>query len=434
MQTIIDQIKKNIYVREVSMSIASEKLQEAFKEHNIWNDQIRFFHAMIQYPPKWHKESDIFTFLRKKMLKKLRNDRNIFYLLDASTEGFSTIYGSTPFFDILYFNCIKHNISPKKIIFVSSNMVEERNIIRYNMENNIKESIHVACFNNFEQMLFNLKDYTRVDPELVKQKDLLDKFTEDRYRTVVKESTRFYYGRKYFLSLSRVNRPHRMLSTYEIFNSDIFSRGMVSHNKLLEREKVNQMHEALPINCGITEVELEKFIRILPLIVDTEDFKTNHAMSFSSHLHWATLFQVVNETFAENWLNTSRFWSEKTFRAIYHMQPFIIWGQPGANKNLQDYGYKLYDKMFDYHFDSIKDTTKRWRVLMRVLTDTVKYLDSLNTNKQLEWRFQCQDILKHNYSVMYREEHTKRAMKDLAFKIKAVVDGTDPWNGIKFIK
>ena len=116
MQTIIDQIKKNIYVREVSMSIASEKLQEAFKEHNIWNDQIRFFHAMIQYPPKWHKESDIFTFLRKKMLKKLRNDRNIFYLLDASTEGFSTIYGSTPFFDILYFNCIKHNISPKKII------------------------------------------------------------------------------------------------------------------------------------------------------------------------------------------------------------------------------------------------------------------------------------------------------------------------------
>ena len=419
-----DYIKPNVYVREVHSSLALEKLQEGFKQNDIWDPDIRCFHALIKYP-EWNRQIDLFQFLNKKLIKKLRKNPKFFYLFDASTEGFSTLYGNTPFFDVLYFNCAKYKIPPKKIIFVSSNMVDDENLLRYNHENKLDESINVVCFNNFEQMLFGLKDYTKIRNRYTDADDeVLDKITEKRYLEVLKHTKRFYYGQKYYLSLSRVNRPHRILSAYELFNSSIFDRGIVSHDKFDSKIKIKDILATLPKHCGISELQLLKFSRLLPLIADTEDFKTNHAMNLSSHLHWSTLFQVVGETFTENWLGTSQFWSEKTFRSVYHMQPFVIWGQPNANKNLQKFGYKLYEDTFDYTFDSEKDTVKRWRMLLKVINDTVKYLNKLSTKEHLDWRFKQREILKHNYKVMYRNEHTRNAMTNMAFKIKEIANDT----------
>ena len=427
---LTDYIGSNVFVREVKMSIATTKLQDAFKENEIWDQDVRYFHAMIKYPG-WHRAIDIFKFLHKKAIKKLRKDPKLFYVLDASTEGFSTIYGNTPFFDILYFNCEKYRIPPKKVIFFSSNMVDEENLIRFNYENKIEASINVCSFHNFEHMLFGLKDYTQIYgmnlPKIhgyhVDDNDFVNKLADERYLDVLKHSKRFYYGEKYFLSLSRVPRPHRILSAYDLFNSDIFEKGIVSCGPIPGKDKTEHFHQILPENCEITLEQLQKFRKQLPLIADTEDFDTNHAMSLHSHLHWSTLFQVVGETFTEDWHGTSRFWREKTFRAIFHMEPFIIWGQPNANRNLEKYGYKLYETMFDYdYFDSEQDTTKRWHKLLEVIKDSVKYLNSLDKQKQLEWKFKEQEVLRHNYKVMYCNTHTRTVMSDLSLKLKAIID------------
>ena len=44
----------------------------------------------------------------------------------------------------------------------------------------------------------------------------------------------------------------------------------------------------------------------------------------------------------------------------------------------------------------------------------------MSKEKQLKWRFQQYDILKHNYKIMYKEEHTKQVFKDLASTIVKV--------------
>lgn len=427
---LTDNIRTNVYVREIHNSIALEKLQEAFKDNDIWDPNMRFFHAMIKYP-QWHKDIDIFQFLNKKVVKKWRKNPKWFYLFDASTEGFSPLYGQTPFFDILYYNCAKYDISPKQIIFISANMVDEDNIIRYDHEHRKftkKGSINVVSFNNFEQMLFGLHSDLKEKLNRKYNEREVQTIADYKYTEVLKDTKRHYYGEKYFLSLSRVNRPHRTLSAYELLNSKLFDKGLISHAPFNPKLKIRHIHQELPEHSPITEYQLQKFSRLLPLIVDTEDFKTNHAMSLNAHLHNCTLFQVVGETFAENWHGTSQFWSEKTFRSIFHMQPFLIWGQHKANQNLKRFGYKLYDKMFDYSFDDEPDTFKRWRMLLNVVNDTCKYLNKLTGPQKkelhLKWRFQQETVLRHNYKVMYKNEHTKSTMKKLAFKLKEISDET----------
>ena len=414
----VDYFKRNVFLRQVESALSCDKLLQAFKRHNLYDPEILLLHGLIGYPG-WKKNTDVFQFLHKKYLKKLRVNPKVFFIFDASTEGFSTIYGHTPFFDILYFNCKKYEIPPKKVIFISANMVEEQNLIRYNHEHKVSKSIHVACFNNFEQMLFGLKHYTKITTDYNDKE--VEAVAENKLQEAIKETRRFYYGRKHFLSLSRVTRPHRILSAYELFYSDIFEFGTVSHGPLKPTSKnIINYHNQLPKNCGITKDDLVRFGKVCPLIADTEDFETNHALNLNSHLHNSTLFQIVGETFSDDCLGTSRFWSEKTFRSIFHLQPFIIWGQRGANKNLQDYGYKLYDKMFDYTFDKEQDDYKRWTMILKQVKEIVKKLNKMSKEKQLKWRFQQYDILKHNYKIMYKEEHTKQVFKDLASTIVKV--------------
>jgi len=412
---VTDYIKRNVYVRKVESSLAAQKFLQAFRDLNIDDPKMCIFHVLIKYP-RWEKDINLFQFMRKKNLKQLRKDPKAFFLFDASTEGFSTIYGNTPFFDVLYHSCKVNNVSPKKVILITSNMVEENNLVRYNYSHSIEESIHAVSFHNFEHMLFNLKIETLPIPNLSEAE--LDTSIEKVYLQAVKNRKRFYYGEKHFLSLSRVNRPHRTLSAYEIFNSKLFTKCIMSHNKIKNPDHYCRETEAIRGSEGkLSARALGKFNRYLPLIADTEDFKTNHAMSLSSHLHWSTLFQVVGETLVEDWDNTSRFWSEKTFRSIFHMQPFLIWGQPNANKNLQDYGYKLYDKMFDYSFDNERNTYKRWTMLKGEIESAVSRLNNMNKEEQLLWCFQQQDVLKHNYKIMYREEHTTEVFQKLAFAL-----------------
>ena len=76
--------------------------------------------------------------------------------------------------------------------------------------------------------------------------------------------------------------------------------------------------------------------------------------------------------------------------------------------------------MFDYTFDKEQDDYKRWTMILKQVKEIVKKLNKMSKEKQLKWRFQQYDILKHNYKIMYKEEHTKQVFKDLASKIVKV--------------
>ena len=410
-------LRFNSFVQDPEFTQTTVELERAFRTNDIVHDDITVVTVLIGYP-KWYPDTDFFTYVKKKVQNQMKEDKKCFFLFDASTEGFSTIYGE-PYFDILYKMAQKYDIDPRRIFFTSSNMKDNDNIMRYNMEHNIKTSINVFTYLNFEQMIFGTAGQTEI--ELGENIDV-DAIVEKRINTAVKRTKIKYHHPEFSklgLSLSRVNRPHRTFSAMEIFNSNHFKDMYVSHGSLKGMNLDYYLTEMPFPNSGVNFQQLKNFKKQLPLIVDTEDFKTNHATALHSDLNDQSLFQIVNETFVNDWHGTSLFWSEKTFRSIYHMQPFVIWGQPGINKRMVDYGYKLYDDWFDLSFDDINDPVKRWRALWKEVRKQMDYIRTLPTVKQhIRWKFKNERVLVHNFRTLLEGKYTKETFKNVALKMR----------------
>ena len=414
-------LRFNSFVQDPEFTQTTVELERAFRTNDIVHDDITVVTVLIGYP-KWYPDTDFFTYVKKKVQNQKKEDKKCFFLFDASTEGFSTIYGE-PYFDILYKMAQKYDIDPRRIFFTSSNMKDNDNIMRYNMEHNIKTSINVFTYLNFEQMIFGTAGQTEI--ELSENLDV-DAVVEKRINTAVKRTKIKYHHPEFSklgLSLSRVNRPHRTFSAMEIFNSNHFKDMYVSHGSLKGMNLDYYLTEMPFPNSGVNFQQLKNFKKQLPLIVDTEDFKTNHATALHSDLNDQSLFQIVNETFVNDWHGTSLFWSEKTFRSIYHMQPFVIWGQPGINKRMVDYGYKLYDDWFDLSFDDIHDPVKRWRALWKEVRKQMDYIRTLPTVKQhIRWKFKNERVLVHNFRTLLEGKYTKETFKNVALKMRDLAD------------
>lgn len=381
-------INKNSYIKYCS----SSSFTVLFDNFNR-NKDIKFIHSMIKYP-NWNlKNIDILQYVTN--LDELKKDPKTYFIFDASCEGFSPF--DPNFFDILYYSCKVNNVSPKKIIFVSSNMKDIKNIKNYNKLNSIKESINVFCFLSFKKTM----------SELVQRKfgKEINKKTVFKY---FKNQTEKEYKGKYGLSLSRVNRKHRIFANFTLHDLGLSDKFNISQNRINHNEAKEVMK-----TFNIDFKKFSKWQSLLPLIVDTDNFEINYALTLNSHLHNSTLFQIVNETHTDNWKNTSLFYSEKTFQSIAHMQPFLIFGQKGCNYALEKFGFKLYHDLFDYSFDNISDTRSRYLALLESVKTTIKKLDSMSRKEQIEWKFSQEDILKHNFDCLMNEELEKKRFKRL---------------------
>jgi len=378
-------IVKNPYITACESSTFSV----LFNTFN-WKQNINLVHGLMQYPD-WQPGINLLSYVEN--VYQLRNDPNTYFVFDASTEGFSPFRNF--FFHNLYESCRLHNVSPEKIIFVSTNMKDSINLNNYNQKNNITKSIKVFPFLSFKKMMQDMvEDEYEFDFDSVKAFDYF-----------YKECTRQYSGRP-GLSLSRVNREHRTLAQFLLHKTKIdryfkISQAVLSKEEIIHTKKHFRLDE-----------DFDKWCNALPKTIDTEDFETNHALSLNSHLHNSTIFQIVNETHVKDWKATSMFFSEKTFRSIAHMQPFVIFGQPGCNKTLERLGFRLFHDVFDYDFDEIQNTEKRYRAILDTCSNLLTKLEKMNKHEQVDWRFSQAEVLKHNFSLLmdidyFKEDFTK---------------------------
>lgn len=395
MKKIQKAIESNNYIYNTESTIFTVLLDQVLNENpNIVLDKEYYIHALLGYP-KWYKNSDIFCYVKDKPLRMLQTNE-AYFVFDASTEGFSTLYDQ-PFFDVLYFNCQKYDIDPSQIIFVSSNLRDEKNIKIFSIKNN-KKPINVFSFISFEQVL------------AIDDGQALKKCEE--YFHIEYQQCKNQFDNKYFSSLSRVNRQWRMYSQANIYNRRFINRMLISHDKISDSD-TNFLY-----NQGLSKESIENFRNALPLTIDQRDFNENWAINTPyDKIHRQTLFQLVNETLVEDHYQSSLFYSEKTFRPIAKFQPFVIWGQPGANTQLKNLGYRYYDAWFDLIFDNENDHVRRNKMMLEMLEDVCARLDNLTNDKKIEWRFKNTEILKHNFKVMASSSWSKDKLKEFLKKI-----------------
>jgi hypothetical protein len=363
----------------------------------------------------WQIDNDnneCFAGISNSILNRLNYDPTCYIILDISAEGFSPF--ARPYFQWIYNSCKKRGIAPNKVIYITGNVKDEENHELYISSTNVESHINILYLPIFE--LSNSYD-----------KNFKKEIAYDRLQETKKRTFNLHED-KLFSSLSRRNRVFRSVGTMLLFNSELRSSAIISHDACPEF-KFEMFNKYIP------ELTTEQYLlwnKSLPLIADYTDFNTNWACEPPpERIHNSTIFQLVNETEQDTYHRTALFYSEKTFRPIGMFQPFLIFGQQHCNKYLETLGYKTYEDWFDMSFDSEEDIVLRYRKILNTLIDTCNYLKSLPKEKKIEWRFANEDVLIHNYVMSITGQKTNELVANF---VDNLIKKNNPNNQIVYIK
>ena len=110
--------------------------------------------------------------------------------------------------------------------------------------------------------------------------------------------------------------------------------------------------------------------------------------------------------------------TEKSLKPIYFRQMFLIIGYLGANKTIQDLGFKLFDNFIDYSFDSEENPILR---LKRTYVEIKRLTDISITDIHAYYNStECQDIIEHNLAIY--KTYCYNPTQELISKYQPTVD------------
>jgi hypothetical protein len=130
----------------------------------------------------------------------------------------------------------------------------------------------------------------------------------------------------------------------------------------------------------------------------------NQSMHINLDAHLSTFFNLTTETcFYEDFNHLT----EKIFRPIVMLQPFVLASTPNSLEYLKSYGFKTFDHWIDESYDKIKNPFKR----IEAIADVMQYISSLTKEQQQTMFNEMLPTLLHNrrhfyknlYGIVYKE-------------------------------
>jgi hypothetical protein len=194
---------------------------------------------------------------------------------------------------------------------------------------------------------------------------------------------------KSFDCLQKRLRAHRMWIYQGLYDANLVDSGLISMNPF------NSYHSYFEGKM-IDPLKAEKSNKILPLLVNgknNNEFDDNYyirRITKDVYMNsWASL--ISEASFADS--DETIFLSEKTFKPIACMQPFIIAGNRHSLMKLKQRGYKTFEGFIDESYDDLP-TFER----LEAIVDAVKKITKIKD--KVEWYESMQDVLVHNYQVL----------------------------------
>lgn len=126
-----------------------------------------------------------------------------------------------------------------------------------------------------------------------------------------------------------------------LVDRDLYKNNLISHNQLSYDRWAEH---------GVPESLIKHTAEILPLIVDDADFDNNKAMHINLELYLKTWLSVITETHAFDGPN-HLFISEKLWKPVFALQPFMVLGHKHTLRLLRSWGYETYGMLWDESYD-----------------------------------------------------------------------------------
>jgi len=279
-------------------------------------------------------------------------------VIDNLNEGFY----DARLYQFLHDSCTRFKLPPKTIMFLTGNELDTRGYAEWCEQHSITDRITVMGFPHLMYMqMLNLRNSTQPS-------------WQDH--TVVKTKHRSIAN---YNCLNRVNRNHRELFVMKLIDRDLHTHGMVSHNTLSYHAWTDH---------GVPQSVIDKATALLPLVVDDADFDNNKAMHINTNLYLNSWCSVITETHAFDELH-NLFVSEKLWKPVFALQPFMVWGQRGTLAQLHRWGYETFDCLWDESYDQLDDLQR-----LDAILDNIHSLSVIKD--KTGWLDQAREICVHN--------------------------------------
>jgi hypothetical protein len=136
----------------------------------------------------------------------------------------------------------------------------------------------------------------------------------------------------------------------------------------------------------------KNFYDFLPVKLDTDptvnDLTIRHELLDKAYINL-----VVESKFFDH---DTLFFSEKIFKPIRYLQPFLLVGKNGSLKLLRELGYKTFHPYIDESYDTIEDDNLR----LNAIFSEIDRICSLTHEEMQDMMVKCLPIVLHNYGII----------------------------------
>ena len=347
-----------------------------------------------------------FLYFLNEKVKNLIRDNNGYILINYLHEG----HIRQENYKELHNELLNYNIPANKVIFVSSNVNGKKQYETFcdNMPLLTKSKIHIIEANHMLESSVDIYNYV-LDNNYNKDLDKLLPYKQSFVNKQDLDDMRDTIREKYFLSYNRVIREYRLALVAMIYKMGLQDKGIISLgakevdtafggvwpdyiSDFIEDKKQNEI-----ISDAVKKIKL-----LYPIDADG-DIDANWIYdekgsviggmvgqwSNFSHQYKRIYFNIVTEScYYEDCI----YMSEKIFKPISNLVPFIIVSTPFFLKKLREIGYKTFHPWINESYDEEMDNDKRFFMIL----DEIKRLCSMTKEEIHKWYYEMEDILIYN--------------------------------------
>ena len=218
-----------------------------------------------------------------------------------------------------------------------------------------------------------------------------------------------------FLMMNRRLRPQRIMLLC-MLGLDFIKKNLVSYDiKLFDRENNLDFY----LHHGGNDIGGDLYKKSFDILkneketIDYDDITSVWGFNFENKAPYLNSYiSIVTET---NFYEDGLYLSEKTWKPIGHLQPFIQVNKAGALEELKNLGFKTFSPFINEDYDMEIDDRKR----IRMIASEIERLNKLPIEKIHEWYHSIFDILIYNQNLLFKFAESKREIeKNFIIKIK----------------
>ena len=200
---------------------------------------------------------------------------------------------------------------------------------------------------------------------------------------------------KKFTCLIRADKIWRKIFASYLYQLDLLQHGYFSYTNYkydTSVSGVNDIDSWLNYDETLYENIASFSLRLPYRCDDLSDSEHNNHKLVNHNFYTNSYFNFVVETLFSN---DTIVLSEKTFKPILNLQPFVLIGNPGSLQLLRDLGYRTFEEVIKQDYDKVIDHKDRMSSVLKVCYDLCKLSH--------QHHLRIQDIIKD--IVAYNQRH-----------------------------